>query len=39
MSEYCHGCGKDMWEYPEEADWCIECAPECYDHAGGYVDE
>ena len=33
MSEFCAGCGKDMWEYTEEAKadgWCIACAPECY---------
>ena len=33
MTGYCVGCGKDMWEYTEEAKadgWCISCAPECY---------
>lgn len=34
MSEYCKGCGKDLWEYGEEADWCLSCAPECFDAAG-----
>lgn len=32
-SVFCVGCGKDMWEYSEEAkedSWCISCAPECY---------
>ena len=30
---YCVGCGKDMWEYSDEAKedgWCLSCAPECY---------
>ena len=33
MRKSCVGCGKDMWEYTEEAKadgWCISCAPECY---------
>ena len=33
MTTFCVGCGKDMWEYTEEAKedgWCISCAPECY---------
>lgn len=34
MSEYCKGCGMNMWEYSDDADWCLECAPECYDAAG-----
>lgn len=33
MSEFCAGCGKDMWEYSAAATadgWCLTCAPECY---------
>lgn len=24
----------DLWEYSDDADWCLECAPECFDAAG-----
>lgn len=34
MSEFCVGCGTEMWEYSEEEraeGWCITCAPELYE--------
>ena len=37
MSDYCVGCGMDMWEYEDEADWCIACAPECFGPGGTWL--
>lgn len=42
MSEFCAGCGKDMWEYSDEEKaegWCIDCAPELYGVGGRFGPE